>query len=69
MPKSFFAARLRSLIDAAGGLSIPELAARSGLSRQHVHAMLEGVNTRPSFDTVCKLAEALGVSVEAFQQT
>jgi transcriptional regulator with XRE-family HTH domain len=62
-----FAARLRTLI-ALAGISIPELAARSGLSRQHVHQILEGATKRLEWETVCKLCEGLGVSADVFRQ-
>lgn len=59
-----FAARLRALREQAG-LSVSELAARSGLRRQAVH-MLEAGQRSPTLTTVQKLAEALGVSLSAF---
>ena len=61
-----FADRLNLLISLSF-ISISELVARSGLSSQHVHQLLDGTNAKPSFEAVCKLADALGVSTEAFR--
>ena len=61
---SFFAARLRSLM-AEAGVSAPELAARAGLSRQSLHKILAG--SVPSWPTVQKIAEGLGVPTDAFK--
>lgn len=59
-----FAARLSELRRAAR-LSAKALSRRAGLAETTV-GMLERRQREPSWDTVCKLARALGVGVEAF---
>lgn len=66
MPEPPFHVRLRHLREAAG-LSVAEFAQRANLQRTHLHA-LEGGRKQPTWETVCRLADALGVSVEAFRQ-
>ena|ERR1017187_8075112 len=61
-----FNARLRELREAAG-LSQAELAERAGLSKGGI-ADLEQDRNRPTWDSVQKLAAALGVSCEAFNE-
>lgn len=67
MPDLSFPERLRQLREAAH-LSVAELAQRAGLERTHLHALERGSKRRLTWDTVCKLADALGVSVQAFRQ-
>lgn len=59
-----FAARLKELREKAG-LSQYELAKRAGLSRQAI-SHIEAGNREPGWNTVLKLAQALGVNVLAF---
>lgn len=58
-----FPARLRALRERAG-LSVDELAARAGLARAAVYKVEAGSD--PKWTTVLKLAEALGVTPDAF---
>jgi transcriptional regulator with XRE-family HTH domain len=60
-----FAARLQSLRLKAG-LSVYALAQQSGLSRQTL-SQLESGRSQPSWETVRKLAAALGVETDAFR--
>lgn len=60
-----FAARLASLLGEAG-LTAYALAQRSGVSKQALSKLLSG-DSRPSWETVCRLADALGVSTESFR--
>jgi transcriptional regulator with XRE-family HTH domain len=59
-----FASRLRQLRTVAK-LSVRELVEASGLPRQTIHRLERG-EREPTWQTVCKLATALGVSTEAF---
>lgn len=61
-----FAATLRRLREKAG-LSREQLATAAGLTRQGVHDLETGGTRKVSWDTVQKLAAALGVSTEAFK--
>ena len=63
--KEQFQRRLKEL-RAAAGLSRQELAVRAGMSMGGVRDIEQGVNA-PSWETVVKLATALGVTCEAFQ--
>ena len=63
-PRKPFARRLQQLREVAG-ISQYELAKRSGVSKQAV-SNLELGNREPSWETVRRLARALGVSVAAF---
>ena len=65
MKKPTFAARLRTLREAAG-LSIPDLAAKCSMPRQTVHR-LERSERAPSWETVQRLAKALGVRPNDFE--
>lgn len=58
-PTSTFPARLRHLREQAG-LSVPALAAASGLTRQQIHGYESGRN-EPRLSTLIRLARALGV--------
>ncbi|MCI0462122.1 MAG: helix-turn-helix transcriptional regulator [Gemmataceae bacterium] len=64
-PPTHFAGRLLALREAAG-LSKYRLAELTGLTRQAL-GLLESGQTVPTWDTVQKLARALGVSCEAFE--
>lgn len=61
-----FPGRLRTLREAAN-LSVAELAERAGLHRVHVH-QLEAGKRAPSWATVCRLADALGVKTDDFRK-
>lgn len=61
---SDFSERLKELREAAG-LSQSALAKATGVSRQAVN-MLERGENEPSWETVRKLARALGVTTDAF---
>lgn len=65
MPKPVFPRRFASLLRAAG-VSISDLAASSGLSRQSIHQLLNG-ERQPTWETVKKLAAALSVATDAFK--
>jgi gp16 family phage-associated protein len=65
MAKKHFAARLKALI-AAAGVSVADLAEKAGLYRDTIYKLLAG-EREPSFDTACKLADALGLKLEAFR--
>lgn len=65
MSEPIFAARLTSLRQTAG-LTQYRLAQLSGIGRQFI-AELERNEKRPGWDTVCKLADALKVSMDAFR--
>lgn len=60
----FFAGRLRELRSKAG-VTQKELAERAGLSELGVR-QLEIGRREPSFETVLKIAQGLGVSLSAF---
>ena len=69
MPPPEFPARLKSLREAKS-LTVQELAESAGLSRQQVHNLenpAPGRPSVPSWPTVQALAEALGVSTDAFR--
>ena len=70
MPKSAapipFAARLRQLREQAG-LGVAELAERAGLARAAVYHYESGIR-EPAWDPLCRLADALGVSLDAFRR-
>jgi transcriptional regulator with XRE-family HTH domain len=64
-----FGARLQQLREAAG-LSVTELADRAGMQRTFLHALESGRKGRqPSFQTVARLALALGVTAEKLYQS
>lgn len=65
IPLSPFAERLKTLREAKG-LTRYALAALSGVSAQSLHK-IEKLNAVPSWPTVCQLADALGVSLDAFR--
>lgn len=64
--KLVFPARLTTLRTAAG-LSIPELARKSGLSDDAIRKHESG-DRSPTWDAVQKLAKALGVPTDAFRE-
>lgn len=66
MPKQpdAFAARLALLMREAG-LTAYRLSQLSGVSQQALSKLLAG--SKPSWPTVCRLADGLGVSTEAFR--
>ncbi len=59
-----FAGRLRELREAAG-LTQLQLAEQAGLTEQGL-GQIERGRRQPTWETVCRLAAALGVSCEAF---
>lgn len=61
-----FATRLRALREHAG-ISAYELAKRSGVSAPMIRNIEAGTNL-PGWEVVCKLADALGVSVAEFRK-
>jgi transcriptional regulator with XRE-family HTH domain len=67
MPEQTFGARLKQLREQAG-LSQQELATKAGLHRFGV-AKLERGEREPTWDTVQKLTQALGVKCAAFEGT
>lgn len=48
------------------GMSQKELAVRTGMRQGYVSCLETGARQSPSFMTVCRIAHALGVSVESF---
>lgn len=61
-----FGSRLREL-RAAAGISQRELASRAGVHQVQV-ARYETGRHMPPWDTICRLADALGVAVDQFRQ-
>jgi len=66
MDAGIFAARMKELRRAAG-LTQPELASKTGLSKSYV-ADLEQGRYEPSWSTVLAMATALGVKCDAFTE-
>ncbi len=64
-PPLTFGDRLRSLREGAG-LSLRVLAEEADLSFQAIH-MLEQGHRDPTWNTVCRLADALGVPTDRFR--
>lgn len=62
-----FGRRLRALREAAG-LSLAELGERSGLNKDHLWQLEVGRRADPSWQTLTRLADALGLGIEAFRQ-
>ena len=60
-----FAARLRDLLEARG-LTAYALSQRSGVRQQTLSKLLQG-ERQPMFDTVRRLADALGLPLDAFR--
>jgi transcriptional regulator with XRE-family HTH domain len=67
MPIRELAGRLRSLREAAG-LSVQELAEAAGLDRAQLWRIEKG-KQGAAWETIVKLAEALEISTEAFQES
>lgn len=63
---TWFGPRLKELRTAAG-LTQPELAEKAGMSKGGIADLEQGRN-QPAWETVLKLAAALGVDCKAFQQ-
>ena len=61
-----FAGRLKTLRESAG-LSMHELARRAGLAQASI-SNLEAGKREPTWETVTRLASALGVSTERFRK-
>ncbi len=62
-----FAARLRAAIKSAG-ISVPALAAKTGIPRQTIYYLLDRQRSRdPQWSTVCALADALGVKLDSLR--
>jgi transcriptional regulator with XRE-family HTH domain len=64
MDSTWFAGRLRELREQAG-LTQSGLADKAGLTREGI-AQLETGRRKPAWETVLAIAQALGVSCEAF---
>ena len=62
--KQSFAARLHALREQAG-VSVTDLAAKSGLNRTYIHNLEAGYR-KPTLLTAARLAKALGVSLAVF---
>lgn len=60
-----FAVRLKTLRESRG-LSVAGLADAAGLNRTHLYHLEAGTRS-PTWDVVCKLADALGVATDAFR--
>ena len=68
-PPQTFPAILTRLRTAAG-LSVPDLAQLSGISDDTIRRWEAGDPKRlPSWDSICKLATALGVPTDAFRES
>ena len=65
-PPPPFAETLAGLIAAAGHATPAAFAAASGIAPQTLHNLLAG-HRRPGWDTVQRLATALGVPTDAFR--
>jgi transcriptional regulator with XRE-family HTH domain len=64
-PADTFASRLRDLLQARG-LTAYALAQKSGVRQQTLSKLLMG-ERQPMFDTVCRLADALGLPLDTFR--
>jgi transcriptional regulator with XRE-family HTH domain len=62
-----FSARLKA-IRLAKNITITDLAESAGLSRQTIHNYESG-EREPTWENVQKIAEAMGVSTEAFRNS
>lgn len=65
-PYGSFSGQLRSLRESAG-ISLRELARRSGVPDTYLGKLEAGKKDDPSWRIVCQIAGALGVSTEAFR--
>lgn len=63
-----FAARLRFL-RAEAGLTVAALAEKSSINRTYIHNLETGRRADPRLSLLVKLADALGVSLDAFRPT
>lgn len=61
-----FATRLRSLRTKAR-LSVADLAEKSGINRTYIHNLEDGRRPDPRLSLLVKLADALGVTLDAFR--
>lgn len=61
-----FATRLRSFRTQAG-LTVTELAIKSGVNRTYIHNLEDGRRLDPRLSLLVKLADALDVSLDAFR--
>lgn len=66
LPPAAFAPRLLALRKASG-LTQVQLAAAAGLTSNYL-ARVERGQCEPSWPTVCRIADALGVGVERFRR-
>jgi transcriptional regulator with XRE-family HTH domain len=66
MGAEWFARKLKELRDAAG-LSQGQLAEEAGLSQKAI-SLLEAGNRQPTWDTVCRIADALGAKLDQFRE-
>ena len=48
------------------GLTQKELAAQTGMNHRHISAIEKGDTPDPRHSSICRLAHALNISVEAF---
>ena len=62
-----FTKRFRALL-AASGLTQTALQERSGIKQAQLSQYLSGKKGPPGFEVVCALADAFGVSTEAFRE-
>lgn len=61
-----FATRLKSLRLAAG-LSVTDLSKAAGVNRTYIHNLEDGRRVDPRLSLLVKLADALGVALDAFR--
>ncbi len=61
--KQLIAAQLRSAREAAG-MSLADVAAATGMTRQSILRIESGENRNPTLSTITRIAEALGKSVD-----
>jgi transcriptional regulator with XRE-family HTH domain len=64
-PTAFNGPALSALCERAG-LTTAQLAERAGIHRTYLYAILRG-EKKPGWDVICKLADALGCSLDAFR--
>jgi transcriptional regulator with XRE-family HTH domain len=50
------------------GLSCAELARRCGYAVSTMHGIESGRNRRPSFQSICEIADVLGVEIAIFKE-
>ncbi len=66
MADASFASRLKAIRDRAG-ITRYALAKRTGIGYDYIHRLESGARDTPSWEVVCKLADALGVDVNEFR--